>query len=51
MQLGIQLLHIRMLHQTNTDDTSRMHKLHSELMRRSAFRVRLLGRVPAVGPP
>ena len=50
-QLGIQLLHIRLLYQPNTDDTSRVHKLHSELMRRSAFRVRLPGRVPAVGPP
>ena len=28
-----------------------MHQLHSELMRRSAFRVRLPGRMPAVGPP
>ena len=51
MQLGIQLLHIRLLYQPNADDTSRMHRLHSELMRRSAFRVRLPGRVPAVGPP
>ena len=51
IQLGIQLLHIRLLYQPNADDTSRMHKLHSELMRRSAFRVRLPGRVPAVGPP
>ena len=51
MQLGIQLLHIRLLNQPNADDTSRMHRLHSELMRRSAFRVQLSGRVPAVGPP
>ena len=51
MQLGIQLLHIRLLYQPNADDTSQMHQLHSELMRRSAFRVRLPGRTPAVGPP
>ena len=51
MQLGIQLLHIRLLYQPNADDTSQMHRLHSELMRRSAFRVRLPGRKPAVGPP
>ena len=51
MQLGIQLLHIRLLYQPNADDTSQMHQLHSELMRRSAFRVRLPDRVPAVGPP
>ena len=51
MQLGIQLLHIRLLYQPNADDTSQMHRFHSELMRRSAFRVRLPGRVPAVGPP
>ena len=28
-----------------------MHKLHSELMCRSLFRVQLPGRVPALGPP
>ena len=51
MQLGIQILHIRLLYQPNADDSSQMHQLHSELMRRSAFRVRLPGRTPAVGPP
>ena len=29
MQLGIQLLHIRLLYQPNADDTSRMHKCTS----------------------
>jgi hypothetical protein len=40
-----------LLYQPNADDTSRMNELHSELMRRSVFRVRLPGHVPAVGPP
>ena len=35
MQLGTQLLYIRLFYQPNADDTSRMHKLRSELMRRS----------------
>ena len=51
MQLGIQLLLIRLLYQPNADDTSQMHQLHSELMRCSTFRVRLPGCMPAVGPP